>query len=202
MVLLRTGNNSLVLGAVQTAGAISWAVGSLLMSVWGGFKRRIHGVLLGWALYCVFGTILFGLGRDLTIWIPALLGAGIVATVGNASSQALLQAKVAPDVQGRVFSARRVISWAPDALTPALGGMLADLVMEPAMQSEGALARALGWLVGTGPGAGMSLLMIFFGLCTMLTLLSGYLVRRVRDIEAILPDHDQSPPVDSDVVTA
>ena len=92
--------------------------------------------------------------------------------------------------------------WAPDALTPTLGGMLADLVLEPAMQSEGTLARALGWLVGTGPGAGMSLLMIFFGLCTMLTLLSGYLVRRVRNIEVLLPDHDQSSPVDSDMAPA
>jgi DHA3 family macrolide efflux protein-like MFS transporter len=197
LVLLRTGNDSLVLGAVQTAGAVSWVIGSLLMSAWGGFKRRIHGVLLGWSLYCVFGAILFGLGRDLTIWIPALLGAGIMATVGNTSSQALLQAKVAPDVQGRVFSARRMISWAPDALTPVLGGVLADLVMEPAMRSESVLASALGWLVGTGPGAGMSLLMIFFGLCTMLTLLSGYLIQRVRNIQEILPDHDQLPAVES-----
>jgi DHA3 family macrolide efflux protein-like MFS transporter len=197
MVLSRTGNNSLVLGVVQTVGAASWVVGSLLMSVWGGFKRRIHGVLLGWSLYCVFGAILFGLGRGLTIWVPALVGAGIMATVGNTSSQALLQAKVAPDVQGRVFSARRMISWAPDALTPVLGGALADLVMEPAMRPEGVLAGALGWLAGTGPGAGMSLLMIFFGLCTMLTMLSGYLIRRVRNIEAILPDHDQLPSVES-----
>jgi len=193
MVLSRTGNNSLVLGAVQTAGAVSWVIGSLVMSVWGGFKRRIHGVLLGWSLYCVFGAILFGLGRGLTIWIPAFLIAGIMATVGNASSQALLQAKVAPDVQGRVFSARRMISWAPDALTPVPGGALADLVMEPAMRSEGRLANLLGWLVGTGPGAGMSLLMTFFGLCTMLTLLSGYFVPRIRNMEEILPDHDQLP---------
>lgn len=191
MVLSRTGNNSLVLGAVQTAGAISWVIGSLLMSVWGGFKRRIHGVLLGWSLYCVFGAILLGFGRGLSVWIPALLLAGLMATVGNASSQALLQAKVAPDVQGRVFAARRMISWAPDALTPVLGGLLADLVMEPAMRSEGGLARLLGGLVGTGPGAGMSLIMIFFGLCTILVLLSGYLAPHIRNMDEILPDHDQ-----------
>lgn len=191
MVLSRTGNDSLVLGAVQTAGAVSWVIGSLLMSAWGGFKRRIHGVLLGWSLYCVFGAILLGFGRGLPIWIPALLLAGIMATVGNASSQALLQAKVAPDVQGRVFAARRMISWAPDALTPVLGGLLADLVMEPAMRSEGSVALLLGRLVGTGPGAGMSLIMIFFGLCTIVTLLSGYLAPHIRNMEAILPDHDQ-----------
>jgi hypothetical protein len=191
MILSRSGNNSLVLGAAQTVGAISWTAGSLLMSAWGGFKRRMNGFLLGWLLYCVFGAILLGFGRGLSIWIPALLLAGIMATVGNASSQALLQAKVAPDVQGRVFAARRMISWAPDALTPVLGGLLADLVMEPAMQSEGGLARLLGGLVGTGPGTGMSLIMIFFGLCTIVTLLSGYLVPHIRKMEEILPDHDQ-----------
>ena len=35
MILSRTGNNSLLLGAVETAGAISWTVGSLVMSAWG-----------------------------------------------------------------------------------------------------------------------------------------------------------------------
>ena len=73
MILSRTGNNSLVLGAVETAGAISWTLGSLIMSSWGGPRRRIHGVLLGWSLYCLCGNIIFGLGRGLGIWIPAIL---------------------------------------------------------------------------------------------------------------------------------
>jgi DHA3 family macrolide efflux protein-like MFS transporter len=47
MVLSRTGNNSVILGSVQSAGAIGGVVGGVLMSLWGGFKRRIHGVLLG-----------------------------------------------------------------------------------------------------------------------------------------------------------
>ena len=41
LVLSRTANSSIALGAVQTAGAISWTVGSLLMSTWGGFRRRM-----------------------------------------------------------------------------------------------------------------------------------------------------------------
>jgi MFS transporter, DHA3 family, macrolide efflux protein len=190
MVLLRTGNSSLILGTVETAGAISWTVGSIVMSAWGGPKRRIHGALLGWVIYCLFGNILFGLGSQVEIWVPAILLAGLGSNIGTATSQAILQAKVAPDVQGRVFSARRLLTWFPDTFTPILGGMLADHVMEPAMQSQNWLVSALGGLVGTGPGSGMALMMIVSGALTILTLLMGYVISSIRNMEDILPDHD------------
>ncbi len=196
MILSRTDNSSLILGAVETAGAISWTLGSVLMSAWGGPKRRIHGALLGWMVYCLFGNIIFGLGRSLGIWIPAIFVAGIGSNIGIATSQAILQAKVAPDVQGRVFSARRLLTWFPDTFTPILGGLLADRIMEPAMQSRGWLAGLFGWMAGTGPGSGMALMMVIFGLLTILTMLSGYIFPRIRNLEDILPDHDQLPKVE------
>ena len=194
LVLSRTANSSLALGAVQTAGAISWTVGSLLMSTWGGPKRRIHGALLGWVLYCAFGNILFGLGTGIGVWVPAMLVAGFGANIGIATSQAILQAKVAPDVQGRVFSARRLLTWFPDTFTPILGGMLADYVMEPAMRSGGRIAGLFAWMVGAEPGAGMAVISIVFGFLTILTLLSGYVFPQIRNIEDLLPDHEQAAP--------
>lgn len=189
MILSRTGNNSLVLGAVQTAGAISWTLGSLVMSTWGGPKRRIHGTLLGWVAFCLFGNVLMGLGRGVGIWVPAILIAGLGSNIGIATSTAILQAKVAPDVQGRVFSARRMLTWLPDTFTPILGGLLADRVMEPAMHSQGWLAGLFGWMVGNSPGSGMAVMMVVFGLLTILTMLSGYLYAPIRDLEDLLPDH-------------
>ena len=191
MVLSRTGNNSLIFGSVQSAGAIAAVVGSLVMSAWGGFKRRIHGLLLGWGLFFLFGVLLMGLGRGLVVWIPAMVLAGIMAVLGSTSANALWQTKVAPDVQGRVFSARRLIAWIPDPIIPLIAGPLADYVMEPAMQSQGFMAKTFGWLVGTDPGAGMSLLIILCSFGGMLTLGSGFLIPAVRKVEDILPDHDQ-----------
>lgn len=191
MILSRTENSSIILGAVQTAGAVSWTLGSVLMSVWGGPKRRIHGALLGWIIYCLFGNILFALGGSLEVWIPAILIGGLGANIGIATSQAILQSKVAPDVQGRVFSARRMLTWFPDTFTPILGGLMADYLMEPAMRSQSWLAGAFGWMVGTGPGSGMALMMVVFGLLTILTMLSGYVIPRIRNMEDLLPDHDQ-----------
>jgi MFS family permease len=190
MILSRTGNNSLVLGAVETAGAISWTLGSLIMSSWGGPRRRIHGVLLGWSLYCLCGNIIFGLGRGLGIWVPAILVGGIGSSVGIATSQALLQVKVAADVQGRVFSARRMLTWFPDTFTPILGGLLADHVMEPAMQNGSWIAKVFGWLTGTGPGSGMAGIMLVFGLLTILATLSGFVFPKIRNMEDLLPDQD------------
>ena len=152
MILLRTNNSSLILGAAETAGAISWTLGSVLMSVWGGPKRRMHGALLGWIGYCIFGNIIFGLGTSLNVWIPAIIIAGFGSNIGIATSQAILQSKVAPDVQGRVFSARRMLTWFPDTFTPIIGGLLADKIMEPAMRSQGWFAKTFGWMVGTRPG--------------------------------------------------
>jgi MFS family permease len=191
MILLRTNNDSLILGAAETAGAISWTVGSFLISIWGGPKRRIHGALLGWVAYCLLGNIVFGLGRSLAVWVPAILVGGIGSNIGIAASQAILQSKVAPDVQGRVFSARRMLTWFPDTFTPILGGLLADRIMEPAMRPSGWLAPLFGWMTGTDPGSGMAVMMVVFGALTILTMLSGYVFPHIRNMEDILPDHDQ-----------
>ena len=191
MVLSRTGNSSIILGAVETAGAISWTIGSLVMSTWGGPKRRIHGALLGWIVYCLLGNIVFALGKGLPVWVPAILVAGVGSSIGIATSTAILQSKVVPDVQGRVFSARRMLTWFPDTFTPILGGMLADFVMEPAMRSDTWVAHTFGWMVGTDPGSGMAVMMIVFGAMTILVLSSGYLFPKIRNMEDILPDHDQ-----------
>ena len=191
MILARSGNDSLALGAVRTAGAISFAVGGLVMTIWAGVKRRINGFLLGWALFWFFEAVLFGLGQSAKMWVPLALVGGIFATLGVTSGQTLLQVKVAPDVQGRVFAARRLLTWAPDMITPLLGGAMADFWMEPAMQSGGWLSDRFAWLVGTAPGAGMALQMIFFGTLTIATLLMGFAIPSVRNMEDILPDHDQ-----------
>jgi MFS family permease len=191
LVLLRTGNDSLILGPVQTAGAISWTIGSLVMSAWGGPKQRIYGTLFGWMFYCLFGNVLFALGQGLASWVPLILLAGLGSNVGIATSQAILQAKVAPDVQGRVFSARRLLTWFPDTFTPILGGLLADHIMEPAMRSQTWLANTFGWLVGTKPGSGMALIMLIAGILMILTMFAGYLIPSIRNMEDLLPDHEQ-----------
>lgn len=159
------------------------------MSAWGGPKRRIHGVLGGWIVASILDGVVMGLGRDLPVWAAAsLLGAFFIPVI-NGSNQAIWQAKVAPDVQGRVFSIRMLIAWFVNPVAMLVVGPLADYVMEPAMQAGGTLSGTFGWLVGTGPGAGIALIFIFSGLMASLISMGAYTVTAIRDVESILPDH-------------
>lgn len=194
LVLARTDSNEVIFGTVQSIGALGGIVGGLLMSTWGGFRRRVHGVLLGWIVSSLVGTALFGLGRDLVWWSIASFAGAILGPVINGSNQAIWQAKVAPDVQGRVFAARRLIAWLTTPITPLLAGPLADFVLEPAMRApSSALAQTFGGLVGTGPGAGMALMVIFGGLAASAVGIAGYFFPAVRDAETLLPDHEAAP---------
>ena len=190
MILGRTGNDELVFGSVQSVGAIGGVVGGVAMSAWGGPKRRVHGVLLGWFCLGLLGQTVLGLGRALPVWAAGIFLMAFFGPFINGSNQAIWQAKVAPDVQGRVFTTRRLIAWLVSPISRLLAGPLADQVLEPAMAEGGSLAPVFSWLVGTGTGAGMALLFVFTGLLAALTGLSGYLFPVVRNAEDILPDHD------------
>jgi DHA3 family macrolide efflux protein-like MFS transporter len=190
MILARTGNEEIVLGSVQSAGAIGATIGGLLLVISGGPKRRIHGVLIGWTLASLMGGPLMGLGHNLTLWVLASFFSSFFAPIIYGSDQAIWQAKVAPDVQGRVFATRQLISQVTIPIAMLLAGPLADRVLEPAMRPEGNLSGTFGWLVGAGPGTGMALLIVFAGILGMLVGLGGYTFYSVRNAEDILPDYD------------
>lgn len=189
MVLARTGGDQLSLAGVHAAMGAGGVAGGLALSVWGGPRRRIHGVLLGMAGYGLLGTLPLGLGPSQPWWMAAAFLGSFIVPVLNGSNQAIWQAKVAPDVQGRVFAARRFIAQGTAPLAMVAVGPVADRIMEPAMRPGAALAEAFGPLVGVGPGAGMALMLVFAGAVTGLVGLLGYLSPQVRDVESRLPDH-------------
>ena len=189
MILSRTGNDSLMLGSAQTAGAVGGLVGGVLMSAWGGFKRRSHGVLFGW-IWSGITMAIVGFAGGLPVWIVGLALTALAGPLVNASNQAIWQSKVAPDLQGRVFSARRLIAWFTNPISPIIAGTLADFVLEPAARAQTGLPATFAWLVGTGPGAGMGLLIVLCGVASALVGLMGYFIPAIYNAETILPDHD------------
>jgi DHA3 family macrolide efflux protein-like MFS transporter len=193
MILAQTSNDEVMLGTVQSVMGVGGVVGGLLLSVWGGPKRRIHGVLLGMALSSLLGELVLGLGNTLLIWGIGAFFSSFFIPIINGSNQAIWQAKVAPDVQGRVFAARRLIAQVSWPLATLLAGPMADYVFEPAMTAGGPLSDLFGGLVGTGPGSGMSLMFVITGILGVLVGLGSYAVPAVRDAERILPDHDVVP---------
>jgi len=188
LILARTNNNDVMLGIVQSVSAIGGLAGGFLLTAWGGPKRKVDGVLVGIAISSLFVSV-FGLGREVWVWSLAGFLAYLLIPVANGSSQAIWQAKVAPDLQGRVFSARLLIAQISGPISMLIGGLLADRVFEPAMMPGGSLAPSFGRLVGTGPGAGMSLIFVITGILGMLVGLGGYAFGEIRNVETILPDH-------------
>lgn len=198
MILARTDSNSLIFGSVQTAGAVGGLIGGVIMSAWGGFKRRVHGVLAGW-IWSGLAMAVLGLTGGIPVWLAGSALGALVGPLINGSNQAIWQSKVAPDLQGRVFSARRLIAWLTNPISPIIAGSLADFVLEPAMRTDTALTSAFGWLVGTGPGAGMGLLLVICGILGALVGLVGYFIPAIHNAENILPDHDQLKPAEAAV---
>lgn len=191
MILARSGSNEMLFGSIQTANAIGGIVGGLLIGAWGGFKRRIHGVLLGWA-WSGLWMMATGVSHSLVPWLIASFLGMLVMSLINASNQGLWQAKVPPDVQGRVFATRRLIAWFVSPVSQFIAGPLADKVFEPAMRSDGVLAPLFGGLFGTDSGAGMALLFTIAGGFSMLAGIGGYFFPVVRNAEDLLPDHDET----------
>ena len=190
MVLARTGGDEVALGLVLSMLGVGGVMGGVVVSVWGGFKRKIDGVLVGLILTGLLGDALFGLGNGLTLWMLAAILVEIFIPLAFSSYHAIWQAKIPPAQQGRVFAARDILAGVGEPISLLCTGLLADHLFEPAMMPDGALSPILGWLAGTGPGAGMAVLLIVSGVVCAVAGIWGYASQPVREIENLLPDHE------------
>ena len=98
------GKGAQELAWLQAAMGIGGIVGGLLLGIWGGFRRRVWTVLMG-ILGIGAGMLIFGL-IPANRYIISLIFMGMVgfmASISNGSFGPLLQTKVPPEVQGRVF---------------------------------------------------------------------------------------------------
>ncbi|MFL6291746.1 MAG: MFS transporter [Thermoanaerobaculia bacterium] len=185
--LVLSGTNAKVLGRVLMISSAGLLAGSILMSVTGGPRRRIHGVL-GFGLLFGIGLAVVGLRPN-----PWLIAAGLFVTmfgapVINGASQAIWQAKVPPELQGRVFAVRRMLAQFTAPLGHLAAGPLADRVFGPLLLPGGALAGSVGLVLGIGKGRGIALLFVCLAILPMLASLWGYAQPQLRRVDEDLPD--------------
>lgn len=189
MILARTNSNAQVLASLQAAAGVGGVTGGILLSVWGGHKRRIHSLLLGMVGAGV-SKIIFGLAQIPLIWIPAQFCSSFNFPAISSSDRAIWLTKVEPDLQGKVLATHTLISGFSPAIGRLLAGPLADYIFEPAMKPDGNLAAIFGGMFGSGSGAGMALLYVICALGMLSVGLVGYAFPLLRDVENIVPDHD------------
>ncbi len=173
-------------GVVMACADIGMAAGAAAMAAWGGTRPRIHTVMLA---LLVAGLLLAaaGMARNTVQLAAGLFGFMFMLPFVNTAATSIFQAKVAPDVQGRVFAAIGQVAMLTMPLAFLAAGPLTDRVAEPAVRSAG--WRTVAWLVGDQAGAGMGLLLVTGGLATAALSLAAYALPALRRLEATLPDH-------------
>jgi DHA3 family macrolide efflux protein-like MFS transporter len=185
--LLLSFTSPVVLGSLSSIGGVGMLAGGILMSIWGGPKKRIHGIL-GFSLLSGAMVALGGLRPNVLLLGVVFFTVLFTIPIMNGCSQAIWQVKTAPDVQGRVFAVRRMIAMSVTPLSCIAAGPLADRVFEPLMAVNGPLADSIGEIIGVGPGRGIGLLFIIVGVLTVLITLVSYMYQPLRLVEDELPD--------------
>jgi DHA3 family macrolide efflux protein-like MFS transporter len=116
------------LAALQSAVAAGIMVGGLLLSVWGGFKKRVITMLAGTVLSGM-SWVLIGFGPDNNIFIIIFLFIGTAMnSIMVASVRALGQAIIPPELQGRIFSISLSLVNIVNPISLAIAGLFADSV--------------------------------------------------------------------------
>jgi MFS transporter, DHA3 family, macrolide efflux protein len=148
---------ALHLAWMQSAWGLGVLGGGLLLSVWGGFRRRIMTSLLGLLVIGV-GSVLVGSLPAFWMAFGAMLLMGIGNPITNGPLMAVIQATVAPEMQGRVFTLLISVASGMTPLGLMVAGPLADLF-------------------------GVQAWFVFGGVVTALMAVAGYFIPAIAKIE-------------------
>ncbi|MET9300169.1 amino acid adenylation domain-containing protein [Micromonospora aurantiaca] len=177
---------------VALAEAVGAVLGGVLMSLWGGpRKRRMIGVLIG-NLGTAIGCVLIGLDASVAMICVGFCWLAMSMTTAQSIYATIVQVKVPQRFHGRVFSLNQTISWSTLPIGFALLAPGATALFEPMLAPGGALAGSVGAVIGTGPGRGIGFAYICFGAALILITLGGFAIRLLRrfdlEVEDSLPD--------------
>lgn len=102
-------------------------LGGLLLGAWGGFKNRLKTMGIGGL---AFGTLTIALGIADIFWVYLvfIFLVGVAMPFNNTPLFVLVQEKVIPDMQGRVFSLVQIVTSLIMPVGMAIFGPLADVI--------------------------------------------------------------------------
>jgi MFS transporter, DHA3 family, macrolide efflux protein len=116
------------LALLATVASIGGLVGGIIISTWGGLKKhRIFGVLLP-ILALSLIMIIYGLSPLLYLTAAAAFFIDGLIPIMDSHSQAIWQAQTPHELQGRVFSVRRLIARFSAPLGVAVAGALGGVI--------------------------------------------------------------------------
>lgn len=127
MVSRTFGSEVWRLTASEMTYSLGMVIGGLLITAWGGFKKKINTTILAGAFY---GVLMIGLGKApiFLIYLFCNTLIGITSPCYNAPITATIQEKAASEMHGRIFSFMQIAASFALPMGMVLFGPLADIV--------------------------------------------------------------------------
>lgn len=153
------GGGAAHLSLLQSVSGVGIIAGGLVLSVWGGFRRRIYTSLIG-MIVLSGGMVMLGLTPSHAFWLAlvCIFVVGLMIPLIDGPIMAIFQATVAPEIQGRVFTLIGSLLWITSPFSLSVAGPVSD------------------WL-------GLQVWYVAAGVLCGLTGLMGFLVPAVVNIE-------------------
>jgi len=127
LVTKHFNGQALQLATLESFSGIGFIIGGLILGAWGGFKRRVLTSLLGLIAMGV-GCLVMGIlpPSAFVFGVATILFLGIVNPIVNGPLMAAVQAAVAPEMQGRVFTLIGTMAAAMSPIGLIIAGPIAD----------------------------------------------------------------------------
>ncbi len=180
-------------GLIRSSFGAGAMISGILLTAWGGPKRRMNGVLACLAI-AGLASMLIGLRESVLLIAMGTFCIGVTFMFMFGMNRVIWQVKAAPQVLGRISSLRMALGSGASSIGVLVAGPLAQHVFEPMMVEGGALAGSLGPIIGVGEGRGMALMYIMEGLVLIGFVIASVMTRRIRLMEDLVPDY--SPPIE------
>lgn len=180
LILSKTNNSSIALGVVQMFFGLGGLIGGFIMTLWGGTKRKVYS-LIGGILLSGFALFLFALSKNVLLLSIFGFTLALLGVITNASSQAIWQSKVAPQLQGRVFAARRVIAQLVGTIPMISSGPIIDNFLSKYFIDSN---KFLSYF-GIGKGGAMSFMTFLSGIFVVIVAIVAFSNKIVMNVETI-----------------
>jgi len=178
---------------VSLAAGVGTVLGGLIMTVWGGpRKRKMRGMLLLALVFAAAGVVA-GLRPSILLIGAGVLGLTCSLALINGVWLTIVQTKVPQRLHARVIAMNMIIALSTMPLGQALLSPIVVPAVEPLMQPGGLLAGTAGIVVGVGPGRGIGLLYAVCGLAIALVVAISLRTPRLARFDDDVPD---APPDD------
>jgi len=127
MVVRSFGEEVWMLTVNELAFSVGMLLGGLLVAVWGGLRNKVVTVLVS---SLVFGALTLALGLSTNMWVffGFMLLVGLAVPFFSTPATTLLQERVGPEYQGRVFGFVGVVMATAMPLGMLIFGPIADVV--------------------------------------------------------------------------